>query len=63
MFMANNLLANARTAKPWSEHLRILNHTSAIAFENVKNRRLLVLCIRFICHVDNVYANPLVMLI
>jgi len=45
MLMANDLLANARIAKSWREHLRILDHASAIAFEDVKNRSLFV----FVC--------------
>ena len=61
MLMANDLLANARIAKPWREHLRILDHASAIAFEDVKNRSLFVLFVHFVSHA-NINANSLVVL-
>lgn len=62
MLMANDLLANARIAKSWREHLRMLDHASAIAFEDVKNRSLFVLFVHFVSHANISYANSLVVL-
>lgn len=50
MLVTNYLLGNASQTKSWREHLYIPDHTPAIAFEDVKNRNLLVLCVHFISH-------------